>query len=52
MPFLKGNLPMRVSLEDAASVAVNMTIISFGFTHQYTPKEEGIEMIAKSSRSR
>lgn len=40
-------LPMRVSLEDAASVASEYDRIVWVHT-QYTPKEEGIEMIAKS----
>ena len=38
---------MRVSLEDAASVAGDYDNIIWVHT-QYTPKEEGIEMIAKS----
>ena len=40
-------LPMRISLEDAASVASEYDRIVWVHT-QYTPKEEGIEMIAKS----
>ena len=40
-------LPMRISLEDAASVANEYDRIVWVHT-QYTPKEEGIEMIAKS----
>ena len=40
-------LPMRISLEDAASVAGEYDRIVWVHT-QYTPKEEGIEMIAKS----
>ncbi len=40
-------LPMRISLEDAASVADDYDRIIWVHT-QYTPKEEGIEMIAKS----
>ncbi|QUC64840.1 pyridoxal-phosphate dependent enzyme [Nitrosopumilus sp. K4] len=43
----KDKLPMRVSLEDAASVAQEYDKIIWVHT-QYTPKEEGIEMIAKS----
>ena len=38
---------MRISLEDAASVASEYDKIVWVHT-QYTPKEEGIEMIAKS----
>lgn len=41
------SLPMRISLEDAASVASEYDRIVWVHT-QYTPKEEGIEMIAKS----
>lgn len=40
-------LPMRISLDDAASVAEDYDKIIWVHT-QYTPKEEGIEMIAKS----
>ena len=40
-------LPMRISLEDATSVASEYDRIVWVHT-QYTPKEEGIEMIAKS----
>ncbi|WP_299291449.1 pyridoxal-phosphate dependent enzyme [Nitrosopumilus sp.] len=40
-------LPMRISLEDAASVASEYDRIVWVHT-QYAPKEEGIEMIAKS----
>ncbi len=40
-------LPMRISLEDAASVAKEYDRIVWVHT-QYAPKEEGIEMIAKS----
>lgn len=40
-------IPMRISLEDAASVASEYDRIVWVHT-QYTPKEEGIEMIAKS----
>ena len=40
-------IPMRVSLEDAASVAGDYDNIIWVHT-QYTPKEEGIEIIAKS----
>ena len=43
----KSDVPMRVSLEDAASVAGDYDNIIWVHT-QYTPKEEGIEMIAKS----
>ena len=38
---------MRISLEDAASVAGDYDNIIWVHT-QYTPKEEGIEMICKS----
>ena len=38
---------MQISLEDAASVAKDYDRIVWVHT-QYTPKEEGIEMIAKS----
>ncbi len=41
------DVPMRVSLEDAAAVAGDYDNIIWVHT-QYTPKEEGIEMIAKS----
>ena len=40
-------IPMRISLEDAASVASEYDRIVWVHT-QYAPKEEGIEMIAKS----
>ena len=43
----KSDVPMRVSLEDAAAVAGDYDNIIWVHT-QYTPKEEGIEMIAKS----
>ncbi|ABX13413.1 pyridoxal-phosphate dependent enzyme [Nitrosopumilus maritimus] len=41
------DVPMRVSLEDAAAVAGDYDNIIWVHT-QYTPKEEGIEIIAKS----
>ncbi|WP_428325365.1 pyridoxal-phosphate dependent enzyme [Nitrosopumilus sp.] len=41
------DVPMRVSLEDAAAVAADYDNIIWVHT-QYTPKEEGIEIIAKS----
>ena len=41
------NIPMRISLEDAASIAEDYDRIIWVHT-QYTPREEGIEMIAKS----
>ncbi len=40
-------IPMQVALEDAASVVDNYDKIIWVHT-QYTPKEEGIEMIARS----
>lgn len=40
-------LPIRISLEDAASVAEDYDKIIWVHT-QYTPREKGIEMIAKS----
>ena len=40
-------IPMRISLDDAASVANEYDRIVWVHT-QYAPKEEGIEMIAKS----
>ena len=43
----KSDVPMRISLEDAAAVAGDYDNIIWVHT-QYTPKEEGIEMIAKS----
>ena len=43
----KNDVPMRISLEDAAAVAGDYDNIIWVHT-QYTPKEEGIEMIAKS----
>lgn len=43
----KSDVPMRVSLEDAAAVAGDYDNIIWVHT-QYTPKEEGIEIIAKS----
>ena len=43
----KDKIPMRISLEDAASVAQEYDKIVWVHT-QYTPREEGIEMIAKS----
>ena len=43
----KNDIPMRVSLEDAAAVAGDYDNIIWVHT-QYTPKEEGIEIIAKS----
>ena len=43
----KSDVPLRVSLEDAAAVAGDYDNIIWVHT-QYTPKEEGIEMIAKS----
>ncbi len=43
----KNQIPMRISLEDASSVAEDYDRIIWVHT-QYTPKEEGIEMIAKS----
>ncbi len=42
-----GGVPMRVSLEDAASAAGGYDRIIWVHT-QYTPREEGIEMIARS----
>ncbi|KER05649.1 Cysteine synthase B protein [Marine Group I thaumarchaeote SCGC AAA799-E16] len=43
----KSDVPMRVSLEDAAAVAGDYDNIIWVHT-QYTPKDEGIEIIAKS----
>lgn len=43
----KNKLPMNVSLEEASTVADDYDRIIWVHT-QYTPKEEGIEMIAKS----
>ena len=43
----KENVPMQVSLEDAASSVGDYDKIIWVHT-QYTPKEEGIEIIAKS----
>jgi cysteine synthase len=40
-------IPMRISLEDAVSIAKDYDRIVWVHT-QYTPREEGIEMIAKS----
>lgn len=42
-----GDVPMKVSLEDAAAAAGDYDNIVWVHT-QYTPKEEGIEIIAKS----
>ncbi|RMW38843.1 MAG: pyridoxal-phosphate dependent enzyme [Nitrosopumilus sp.] len=42
-----GDVPMRISVEDAAAVAGDYDNIIWVHT-QYTPKEEGIEIIAKS----
>ena len=43
----KDKIPMRISLEDAASVSQEYDKIVWVHT-QYTPREEGVEMIAKS----
>ena len=43
----KNQIPMTISLEDASSIAEDYDRIIWVHT-QYTPKEEGIEMIAKS----
>ncbi len=43
----KNQVPMNISLEDAASVASDYDKIIWVHT-QYTPREEGIEIIAKS----
>lgn len=43
----KDNVPMQISLQDAASSVDNYDKIIWVHT-QYTPKEEGIEIIAKS----
>ena len=43
----KNKVPMNISLEDAASVASDYDRIIWVHT-QYTPREEGIEIIAKS----
>lgn len=43
----KEKVPMRISLDDAASIANDYDRIIWVHT-QFTPKEEGIEMIAKS----
>jgi len=43
----KNKLPMNISVEDAASIASDYDRIIWVHT-QYTPREEGIELIAKS----
>ena len=43
----KNQIPMTISLDDASSIAEDYDRIIWVHT-QYTPKEEGIEMIAKS----
>ncbi|MDX1441290.1 MAG: pyridoxal-phosphate dependent enzyme [Nitrosopumilaceae archaeon] len=43
----KNKIPMNISLEDAASMVDNYDKIIWVHT-QYTPREEGIEIIAKS----
>jgi cysteine synthase len=43
----KNKIPMNISVEDAASIAEDYDRIIWVHT-QYTPREEGIELIAKS----